>query len=148
MIAYRTSVCYSGHMRKMVVCALVVLSAGILYTSGLLAELSFFLIAGKIPFTTLFIPATAMMFFWILIVPLSLLFRASIVALFWASIETMGQLHQRQLNRRSRQSLLAKQYTPLLHLYVVALLTLPRSSTQKNSVETTALRRRFAALQM
>lgn len=148
MIASITSVCYSDLMRKMVVSALIVFGAVIIFSSSLLSELSFFLIAGKIPFTTMFIPATAMMIFWVLVVPISIIFRNSIVALFWIIVEVLGRIHQLHLNRRYRQVILAKQFAPLLHLYTIALLELPQSIAQSGSTEASTLRRRFATLQM
>ena len=147
MIAYSTPVCYSVHMRKMVVGALILLSVIIVYSSGLLSELGFFLIAGKIPFSTIFIPATAMMIFWIVVVPLSLLFRASIVALFWAIVEKAGHFNQRRLNQQIHRSIIDKQFAPILHLYTIVLLRAP-NYTDTNSTEKIALRRRFIALQM
>ena len=125
---------------------LVVLGVVGIYMSGALTELSFFLIAGKVPYTTIFIPAMSMLLFWILIVPVSWMFRASLVGIFWFAVEKIGTLHQRHLNRRFRETLAAKRRDPLTNLFVITLLHTPQPIT--SSTELATPRRRFAALQM
>ena len=134
-------------MRKMVAIILVALGMVGMYMSGLFTELSFFLIAGKIPFTSVFIPATIMLLFWVFILPVSLAFRASVVGIFWFTIEKIGHIHQRQLNRRFRETLPIKRRSPLTHLFVITLLHTPHPAAT-SAPETVTLRRRFAALQM
>lgn len=137
-------------MRRAVVYALVVLSAVIVYLSGLLSELSLFLIAGKIPFIDVFISPIIMMAFWIAIVPTIFLFRYTISSIFWKIIEEIGKLHQRQINLTYYHITEIKKFTPFINLYVVTILAILNNPNVDDTyiLQMPALRRRFIALQM
>ena len=150
MIAYITSVCYSDDMMKTVVYALVVLSVVVMYRSGFLSELSFFLIAGKIPFVDIFISPTIMMIFWITIIPVAFILRHAISATFWSIVEEIGKFHQRQINRAYYRITEIKKFTPFINLYVVTILMILDNPNIDDSriLQLPTLRRRFIALQM
>ena len=148
MIARVSSVCYSDSMRKMVVGLLIFFGVTLIFVSNLASELSFFLIAGKIPYTTLFLSPSFMMVFWIIVVPMILIFRRTLANLLWNLVEKVGKLHQLHLNRHFYRSMLTKRYSPSVKLYFSALLS-TLSMPIKNSITSKEnTRRRYAAIQI
>ncbi len=139
MIANFVVVCYSYSMRKIAsICGVIVVVAIGLHVAR--EELFSFIVIGKIPFTNLVIPSTAMVAFWIGIVPAYLFFAKSVKNLFWSSLSTIGQKHQQTLDRRYRASqrhtqALAKQ-SPNLAV-IVAWMTITNEALAQQEIDDT-----------
>jgi hypothetical protein len=88
----------------------------------------------------------AMLAFWVLVVPLTLLTRRTISAVIWRIVEHIGTIHQRHLNIRWHQQLRLRRSNSA-RLYAIVLLyvaeQLPDSSTENPELY---FRRRFIAL--
>ena len=146
MIAIDTPVCYTEPMKKTVVILCGLLLVSVALYGGLAEQLVMFVLVGRVPFTNLMLPAMAMLAFWALVVPLTLLTRRTIGAVVWRMIERIGTIHQRHLNIRWHQQLRIRR-SHSVRLYAVALLhvaeQLPDSSTENPELY---FRRRFIAL--
>ena len=103
MIANFAIICYSYSMRKLASICGIVIGVAIAFHIAR-EELFSFIVIGKVPFTSLVIPSTAMVAFWIGIVPAYLFFAKSIKNLFWGLLSMIGQKHQQTLDRRYRTS--------------------------------------------
>ena len=146
MIAIDTPVCYTEPMKKTVVILCGLLLVSVALYGGLAEQLVMFVLIGRVPFTNLILPAMAMLAFWVLVVPLTLLTRRTISAVVWRIVEYIGTIHQRRLNIRWHQQLRIRR-SHSVRLYAVALLhvaeQLPDSSTENPELY---FRRRFIAL--
>ena len=60
------------------------------------------MVIGRLPFTGIILPAAVMMGFWMIIVPVCIIWAKSISAAFWSSIEMLGKFDQRRINRQFR----------------------------------------------
>ena len=74
----------------------------ILLAPFVIDQLFFFFFLGKIPFTNISLPAILMVIFWAIIVPLAIILRKSLSALFWEFISIAGEIAQRRINRKIR----------------------------------------------
>ena len=143
MIAMHTPVCYSKDMKKL---------GGLLGLFGVAVvsvyffadELLLFLMVGKIPFTSATIPPTGMLFFWVLVVPVLVLGWRVLAASFWKTLESIGTVHQRQLNRRMR--LFVPPLAPLTVCLIVTTLLAIEGKTRSPLLPTPTMRRRLAPL--
>ncbi|MCC9313220.1 MAG: hypothetical protein KFF74_03560 [Candidatus Nanosynbacter sp.] len=88
-------------MRKLGIYLVITLGA-ILLAPFVIDQLFFFFFLGKIPFTNISLPAILMVIFWAIIVPLAIILRKSLSALFWKSIDIAGEIAQRRINRKIR----------------------------------------------
>lgn len=61
-----------------------------------------FVTIGRVPFTSMILPAAVMMGFWMIIVPVCIIWAKSISTAFWSSIEIIGKFDQRRINRQLR----------------------------------------------
>ena len=88
-------------MRKLGIYLVITLGA-ILLAPYVIDQLFFFFFLGKIPFTNISLPAILMVIFWAIIVPLAIILRKSLSALFWEFISIAGEIVQRRINRKIR----------------------------------------------
>ena len=88
-------------MRKLGIYLVITLGA-ILLAPFVIDQLFFFFFLGKIPFTNISLPAILMVIFWAIIVPLAIILRKSLSALFWEFISITGEIAQRRINRKIR----------------------------------------------
>ena len=88
-------------MRKLGIYLVITLGA-ILLAPFVIDQLFFFFFLGKIPFTNISLPAILMVIFWAIIVPLAIILRKSLSALFWEFISIAGEIAQRRINRKIR----------------------------------------------
>jgi hypothetical protein len=88
-------------MRKLGIYLVITLGA-ILIAPFVIDQLFFFFFLGKVPFTNIHLPAILMVVFWVVIIPLSIILRKSLSAIFWKSIDIASELAQRRINRKIR----------------------------------------------
>ena len=88
-------------MRKLGIYLVITLGA-ILIAPFVIDQLFFFFFLGKVPFTNIHLPAILMVVFWAVIIPLSIILRKSLSAIFWKSIDIASELAQRRINRKIR----------------------------------------------
>ena len=88
-------------MRKLGIYLVITLGA-ILIAPFVIDQLFFFFFLGKVPFTNIHLPAILMVVFWVVIIPLSIILRKSLSAIFWKSIDIASELSQRRINRKIR----------------------------------------------
>lgn len=88
-------------MRKLGIYLVITLGA-ILIAPFVIDQLFFFFFLGKVPFTNIHLPAILMVVFWAVIIPLSIILRKSLSAIFWKSIDITSELAQRRINRKIR----------------------------------------------
>jgi len=88
-------------MRKLGIYLIMIIGA-ILLAPFVIDQLFFFFFLGKIPFTNISLPAILMVIFWAIIVPLAIILRKSLSALFWEFIGIAGEIAQRRINRKIR----------------------------------------------
>jgi len=135
-------------MKRLVILGLGVIALGVGLILGfhVIESFLYFIIAGKIPFTNLFVPPTIMFLLWILVIPCSIIACKASNKTFWQIIETIGKHHQRYLNRQVRW-IVRQTHSDLTLLITTVLLQianeLPKNSTVASNLE---LRRRFVAL--
>ena len=107
-------------------------------------QLMAFMLAGHVPFTDLTVPPVAMLLFWLLTLPTCLLIYRITSDGFWKSIEQIGHISQRQINRTIRWR--AESYT--IHLLLASVMVhvainLPHSTVSNPEL---SFRRRFLPL--
>jgi len=88
-------------MRKLGIYLVITLGA-ILIAPFVIDQLFFFFFLGKIPFTNINLPAILMIIFWVIIIPLAIIIRKSLSAIFWKSIDIASEIAQRRINRKIR----------------------------------------------
>ncbi len=103
-----------------------------------------FIAVGQIPLTNFTIPAMGMLAFWVFIVPIVLLTYRIVVGGFWQTIEMIGRISQRQINRSVRWSVENSPLLPLLSIVLLQLLIERARSTSASSKSTS--RRRLVVL--
>lgn len=86
--------------RLVVICGIAVAIATLFYVTR--EEWFSFMVIGKLPFTSIILPAAVMMSFWMVIVPACIIWAKSISVTFWNSIEILGRFDQRRINRQFR----------------------------------------------
>ena len=86
--------------RFVVICGIAVAVATLFYLTR--EEWFSFVTIGRVPFTSMILPAAVMMGFWMIIVPVCIVWGKSISITFWNSIEMLGRLDQRRINRQVR----------------------------------------------
>ena len=86
--------------RFVIICGIAVAVATLFYMTR--EEWFSFLVIGRLPFTGIILPAAVMMGFWMIIVPVCIIWAKSISAAFWSSIEVIGEFDQRRINRQLR----------------------------------------------
>jgi len=86
--------------RLVVICGIAVAIATLFYVTR--EEWFSFMVIGKLPFTSIILPAAVMMSFWMIIVPACIIWAKSFSIAFWNSIEILGKLDQRRINRQLR----------------------------------------------
>lgn len=146
MIAILFPFCYTCAMKQMVVLCICITTALLVFFTPVGYQLVDFIITGHVPFTNISLSPLAMLIFWVIAVPLSIVAYRLGVDGFWRVIETIGTISQRHINRTIRWTRAPRQNTlPLLLasvlLYSVA--QLPKSSAVTPELTT---RRRFLPL--
>ena len=86
--------------RFVIICGIAVAVATLFYMTR--EEWFSFVVIGRLPFTSIILPAAVMMGFWMIIVPACIIWAKSISVTFWNSIEILGRFDQRRINRRFR----------------------------------------------
>lgn len=133
-------------MKFLVVMGSILLGMSAVLLTDLSDMLIAFIIAGHIPFTSLSVPPTIMLLFWILVVPATIGLSRGSNYILWRGVEAIGSISQRRINRQVRQATPIR-HGSLAHLYVSALLhianNIPKSTTNTPALE---FRRRFLAL--
>lgn len=153
MIASFTSVCYSVDMIQTVAILGMITLVAIAVPSGLFTELILFVISGHVPYTSITLSPIIMLLLWLVIIPLAILGRHSVMRGYWRLIELIGIKRQRHINRRVRL-FQPRQTTALQRLLSTALLTLLHEHTKDDVPATETLpaapaaplRRRFLPL--
>lgn len=123
------------------------LLSGLLFFTGTIESVVFFILTGHIAIINLTISPLAMLLFWILVVPASLIIYKSTSNSFWKIIEFIGEKDQKRINRQARQVRNIKPGRNLRPIIAVVLLQiaeeLPENSISKPEL---SFRRRFLAL--
>lgn len=116
-----------------------------LFLSDLLEHLVLFFLAGVVPFTNFTIPPLAMLLFWILVVPGSILLYRIFSGSVWRAVDILAVRMQRRINRRLRP--VSRHASSPVALYVITLLYLA-DSLPKSTIGSPELsfRRRFLTL--
>lgn len=131
-------------MKRAVVLGSIFVGICIALYAGAADELVFFVISGRIPFTNIVISPFGMIAFWLLVIPVSTLLFPAFRHHFWTTIESIGQMSQRRINRSLRQAIRIDTLELLLATVLLHIaLNLPESSAPLPALE---LRRRFIAL--
>lgn len=106
MIANFTPVCYSSLMKHLMRISIVIVIVALAAYGAVMIreELFSFVTVGKLPFLPLVLPAPIAMAFWLGIIPGYFIFAKSISALFWHSMELIGERNQKIIDRRYRQA--------------------------------------------
>lgn len=86
--------------RFVIICGIAVAVATLFYMTR--EEWFSFMVIGRLPFTSIILPAAVMMGFWMIIVPACIIWAKSISVMFWNSIEILGRFDQRRINRQFR----------------------------------------------
>ena len=86
--------------RFVIICGIAVAVATLFYLTR--EEWFSFITIGKVPFTSIALPAIVMMSFWMVIVPACIIWAKSISIAFWSGIEILGRFDQRRINRQFR----------------------------------------------
>ena len=86
--------------RFVIICGIAVAVATLFYLTR--EEWFSFITIGKLPFTNIALPAIVMMSFWMIIVPVCIIWAKSISTAFWSSVEVIGEFDQRRINRQLR----------------------------------------------
>lgn len=86
--------------RFVTICGIAVAVATLFYLTR--EEWFSFMVIGRLPFTGIILPAAVMMGFWMIIVPVCIIWAKSISTAFWSSIEIIGKFDQRRINRQLR----------------------------------------------
>lgn len=86
--------------RFVIICGIAVAVATLFYLTR--EEWFSFITIGKVPFTSIALPAIVMMSFWMVIVPACIIWAKSISIAFWSGIEILGRFDQRRINRQLR----------------------------------------------
>lgn len=86
--------------RFVIICGIAVAVATLFYMTR--EEWFSFVVIGRLPFTSIILPAAVMMGFWMIIVPACIIWAKSISVTFWNSIEILGRFDQRRINRQFR----------------------------------------------
>lgn len=86
--------------RFVIICGIAVAVATLFYLTR--EEWFSFVVIGRLPFTSIILPAAVMMGFWMIIVPACIIWAKSISITFWNSIEILGRFNQRRINRQFR----------------------------------------------
>ena len=86
-------------MKRAVVLGSIFVGICIALYAGAADELVFFVISGRIPFTNIVISPFGMIAFWLLVIPVSTLLFPAFRRHFWTTIESIGQMSQRRINR-------------------------------------------------
>lgn len=131
-------------MKRLVVLGSCTIGALVAFYPPVTDQLVNFIAVGQIPLTDLTIPPMGMLVFWILIGPATLLIYRLITEGFWRSVEAIGAISQRHINRSIRWSV---KRNPLLPLLSIVLLHLTKDLERSTSnAPELLLRRRFLAL--
>ena len=119
--------------------------AVILFGKTMIDSFVVFIIAGRIPIIGLTIPALAMLVFWIALIPATILISKISKASFWRLIGSLGELHQRQINRQIRWLVTISSLELLLSTVYLVLISdyLSQVSVHQQAISTP---RRFMAL--
>lgn len=86
--------------RFVIICGIAVAVATLFYLTR--EEWFSFMVIGRLPFTGIILPAAVMMGFWMIIVPVCIIWAKSISTAFWSSVEIIGEFDQRHINRQLR----------------------------------------------
>lgn len=86
--------------RFVIICGIAVAVATLFYLTH--EEWFSFMVIGRLPFTGIILPAAVMMGFWMIIVPVCIIWAKSISTAFWSSVEIIGEFDQRRINRQLR----------------------------------------------
>lgn len=107
---------------------LLIISGSVIGIIAILAgelpgQLLLFVLSGQLPFTSIVLPPTFMLLFWISIIPLSVFAARHSGRMFWRALEVLGTVHQRHINIRYRQLYhlsQTEQMFAIVALYVVS----------------------------
>ena len=86
--------------RFVIICGIAVAVTTLFYMTR--EEWFSFIVIGRLPFTSIILPAAVMMGFWMIIVPACIIWAKSISVTFWNSIEILGRFDQHRINRQFR----------------------------------------------
>lgn len=86
--------------RFVIICGIAVAVAALFYVTR--EEWFSFIVIGKLPFTSVILPAIVMMGFWMVVIPVCIIWAKSISAAFWYGVEIFGRLDQHRINRQLR----------------------------------------------
>jgi len=121
--------------------------SGLLIFTDALEPVVFFILTGHIAIINLTIPPLAMLLFWILIVPVSLIFYSSASHSFWKIIEFIGEKDQQRINRQAKLARSTRLSRSLRLILVAVILQMAEELPKKPaSKPKPSFRRRFLAL--
>ena len=131
-------------MKQLVVLGSIILGTCASFLALQSDQIVSFFVAGYIPFTDLSLPPLAMLLFWILLVPVCIGLYQTFSASIWKTVEMLGKISQRHINRQIRWGMERHTLPQLLATVLIYIAeSLPESSSL---VPELVFRRRFLAL--